>query len=363
MSDENIQQSATRFSKIKNNNDIDETTTKMTTLSTNGSCSSTLLTLISCDDREYQISKAAAIHSVLIKDSLGLDDDSSHTDDLDDDDCYDNDESNNFVKEQQQQQSKYEPLNVLRVKGKCLEKVVEFLTHYSIEPMDDIPRLLDGNSFEEVVRQEWYREFITKCLNEPIDENNNNVNSVDCTTNRDSSNTVDDTTTATATSAEETFPAIASNASNTTSNSVYGMGINHSIHHQYLNSNNLRISTSNAATNATAMVNSIGVDDSSFPPNRKRLIELLAAANYMTIKPLLDLICLWVTFQLQGKSSEQVRNNTVTATCHIKLQRIAHSISLWILLGGKVCIVLFWRYDCFLYHFHPYLFFLYSHLF
>lgn len=36
------------------------------------------------------------------------------------------------------------------------------------------------------------------------------------------------------------------------------------------------------------------------------LFEIVAAANYMTIKPLLDLSCLWVTFAMQGKTVSQV---------------------------------------------------------
>jgi len=40
--------------------------------------------------------------------------------------------------------------------------------------------------------------------------------------------------------------------------------------------------------------------------NNDDLFELIAAANYMTIKPLLDLACLWVTFQMQGKTVQDV---------------------------------------------------------
>ena len=34
--------------------------------------------------------------------------------------------------------------------------------------------------------------------------------------------------------------------------------------------------------------------------------EVLAAANYMEIKPLLDLSCLQVTFELSGRSADEV---------------------------------------------------------
>jgi S-phase kinase-associated protein 1 len=37
------------------------------------------------------------------------------------------------------------------------------------------------------------------------------------------------------------------------------------------------------------------------------LFDLLTAANFMGIKELLDLTCLKVTFQLTGKSAEEIR--------------------------------------------------------
>ena len=49
------------------------------------------------------------------------------------------------------------------------------------------------------------------------------------------------------------------------------------------------------------------VADENMP--RSMLFKVLSAANYMTIRPLLDLACLWCTFQLQGKSPEEVRQN------------------------------------------------------
>lgn len=46
-------------------------------------------------------------------------------------------------------------------------------------------------------------------------------------------------------------------------------------------------------------------DDDNMTQNM--LFALLTAANYMGIKPLLDLACLKVTFQLNGKNSEEIR--------------------------------------------------------
>ena len=40
--------------------------------------------------------------------------------------------------------------------------------------------------------------------------------------------------------------------------------------------------------------------------SRELLFELLTAANYLGIHPLLQLICLKITFLLNGKSEEEV---------------------------------------------------------
>ena len=42
--------------------------------------------------------------------------------------------------------------------------------------------------------------------------------------------------------------------------------------------------------------------------DRENLFALLTAANYMNIKPLLDLACLRVTFEVTGKSAEEVKS-------------------------------------------------------
>ena len=41
--------------------------------------------------------------------------------------------------------------------------------------------------------------------------------------------------------------------------------------------------------------------------NRPMIFDLLTAANFMGIKPLLDLACLSVTFELSGKNAEEIR--------------------------------------------------------
>ena len=41
--------------------------------------------------------------------------------------------------------------------------------------------------------------------------------------------------------------------------------------------------------------------------DRDMLFNMLSAANFLGIKPLLDLTCLKVTFQITGKNAEEVR--------------------------------------------------------
>jgi len=53
-----------------------------------------------------------------------------------------------------------EDVEILKVESACLEKVVEFLKHHEIEPMTEITTPLSENTFEGVVKQEWYLEFI-----------------------------------------------------------------------------------------------------------------------------------------------------------------------------------------------------------
>jgi hypothetical protein len=52
-------------------------------------------------------------------------------------------------------------VEILKVESECLKKVVEFLEHYDKEPLDEIKTPLNDNTFEGVVKQEWYREFVS----------------------------------------------------------------------------------------------------------------------------------------------------------------------------------------------------------
>ena len=81
----------------------------------------------------FDISMAAAKISDLIRDAAGVED-------REDDDDDDEDET---------------PLEieVSRVKGPCLAKVVDFMKHHHEEKMKEIPTPLGGSSFNEVRRQ------------------------------------------------------------------------------------------------------------------------------------------------------------------------------------------------------------------
>jgi S-phase kinase-associated protein 1 len=50
------------------------------------------------------------------------------------------------------------------------------------------------------------------------------------------------------------------------------------------------------------------VNDENLGGNNDMLFDLLTAANVMGIKELLDLSCLKVTFQLTGKSADEIRD-------------------------------------------------------
>jgi len=52
------------------------------------------------------------------------------------------------------------------------------------------------------------------------------------------------------------------------------------------------------------------------------LFEVIAAANYITIKPLLDLACLWITFQMMGKSTSEVSDFSMLDLSCFQLPRV-----------------------------------------
>ncbi len=94
----------------------------------------TMIKLKSMPDDEgntqtFEISLKAAMISDLVKDAAG-----DHGDDDDDD------EDNAPTPE----------IDITRVKGPCLAKVVDFMKHHHEEKMNEIPTPLGGSSFNEV---------------------------------------------------------------------------------------------------------------------------------------------------------------------------------------------------------------------
>ena len=75
------------------------------------------------DQRTFEIPYAAAKISELIVDATG---------------------------DQDQEEDQPMEIDIARVKGDCLEKVVDFMIHYHQEAMKPIPTPLGGNSFNEV---------------------------------------------------------------------------------------------------------------------------------------------------------------------------------------------------------------------
>ena len=93
----------------------------------------------SVDDVEFELPLAAAKQSQLIRDSL--------PDDLEE---LDEDKVDTI-----------EPIDLLRVGSRALEKVVAFLIHHHEEPMKEIPTPLQHNSFNEVRMIPYARQKMT----------------------------------------------------------------------------------------------------------------------------------------------------------------------------------------------------------
>jgi hypothetical protein len=81
-----------------------------------------MVTLESSDGELFEVPKAAAEVSDLVKDSLGDEDDDVPSN----------------------------PISILRVKKDCMKKVVDFMKEYHKDPMNEIPTPLGGNTFAEV---------------------------------------------------------------------------------------------------------------------------------------------------------------------------------------------------------------------
>lgn len=77
----------------------------------------------------------------------------------DDDGEIDDDEDHDESMEDANGTHKIQEIDLPRVKGNVLSKVVDYLNHYNGEKMKEIPKLVDGSTFEAIVTQEWYQRF------------------------------------------------------------------------------------------------------------------------------------------------------------------------------------------------------------
>ena len=100
-----------------------------------GISTAAIVVLQSNDGASFELSKRAACASDFVRDSLGEEDD-----DDDDDDDNDNGDDNH---------RRTTVVDVLRVSGDCLAKVVEFLQHHDEEAMPEIHPPLVGKYFLE----------------------------------------------------------------------------------------------------------------------------------------------------------------------------------------------------------------------
>ena len=94
-----------------------------------------IVKLISRDDQEFELPLAAAVLSRMVSNSLGMEDGGDGGED-----------------EEEATADTELKVDVMRVSGACLEKVVAFLKHHHEQPMDEITMPLPGPTFEEVSR-------------------------------------------------------------------------------------------------------------------------------------------------------------------------------------------------------------------
>jgi len=86
----------------------------------------TLITLVSNDGDKFTIPKSAAMVLQLVVDSLELD------------------------HEEEEPEEGYKEVEILRVRGETLKRVVDFAKHYAKTPLPEIDLPLTGSSFTEV---------------------------------------------------------------------------------------------------------------------------------------------------------------------------------------------------------------------
>eukprot|EP01082_Thalassiosira_pseudonana_P003499 g3524.t1 g3524 contig12:2248609-2249297(+) len=97
--------------------------------------------LISRAGDSFELPYAAAILSQTVKDAQS---------------CEDDEENENP-----------DDVEIVKVESRCLEKVVEFLVHHLEEPLAEIKTPLEDNTFDGVVKQQFYRDFV-KGVDQPM---------------------------------------------------------------------------------------------------------------------------------------------------------------------------------------------------
>jgi Skp1 family, tetramerisation domain len=190
-----------------------------------------MITLTSNDQQIFHVPLAAARLSGFIVDTLGFDDEQEDTD------------STNKLKKS------YEPIRIPRVSADILQLVVEFLLYYQTNPMPSVARPIIGDTFEEVITDPWYQNFITNI-----------------------------------------------HRSSTSYDVVHANQMQHTSRSTENNANDIQ---------STPMQNNHVEANTT---SRKSVFRVLEAANFMEISPLIDLTCLWCTFQISGKTAEEVSN-------------------------------------------------------
>jgi len=105
--------------------------------------------LRSAEGDSYELPYEAAVLSMLVKNTLDVED-------SDDDDDDDDDENEN------KGSSEVYELDIPKVSSNCLAHVVKFQKHYIEEPMNELTTPLNGTDIDTIfASQPWYRDYIT----------------------------------------------------------------------------------------------------------------------------------------------------------------------------------------------------------
>ena len=106
-----------------------------------------IIRLRSAEGDTYELPYEAAVLSVLVKNTIDVED----SDDDDDEEDTENDGSDEV----------YE-IDIPKVKSNCLAHCVKFLKHHATEPMHELQTPLNGTDIDTILAsQPWYRNYIS----------------------------------------------------------------------------------------------------------------------------------------------------------------------------------------------------------